>query len=134
MTSARTDLSRLSVPSSSAPIRREYPATSAANIAATRRSVRTRPPVCIGPLQNVEASFGFELSASSISWSGLVAEALWSILQTSQAGNSFKKRSIEQEAIYRERSYLSRRRAFEPRRARPALALVRARFSHRASE
>src|ERR1051326_7669591 len=95
MTSARTDLSRLSVPSSSAPIRREYPATSAANIAASRRSVRTRPPVCIGPLQNVEASFGFELSASSISWSGLVAEALWSIYIDEPS------RKFLQEAIYR---------------------------------
>src|SRR6266851_75576 len=41
------DLIRLSVPSSSIPIRREYPATSAARIAASRRSARSRPLVLI---------------------------------------------------------------------------------------
>jgi hypothetical protein len=47
MTSARIDLSRLSVPSSSVPMSREYPAMSAATIAARRRvwvmSRRQRP-------------------------------------------------------------------------------------------
>jgi hypothetical protein len=43
MTSARSALSRASTPSSSAPKRREKPATSAASTAASRRS--TRSPV-----------------------------------------------------------------------------------------
>src|SRR5258708_29443179 len=45
ISSARIDLSRSRVPSSSAPINREYPATSAARIAARRRLwVMTLPP------------------------------------------------------------------------------------------
>ena len=48
--SRRWAFSRASVPSSSAPISRQYPATSAARIAASRRSTRSRPSVFINAI------------------------------------------------------------------------------------
>ena len=62
ISSARIDLSRLRVPSSSAPISREYPATSAAKIAARRRVavMIPRPQLDAGPRGRTRGPRGCE--------------------------------------------------------------------------